>query len=1446
MLRTVPRRSISTMLVFILLFSMILPAVGWGAAASLNDISDSYAQKEIQALTDKGIISGYEDGSFQPRKTMSRAELAKIIVMTLGLKENTDKASVFTDIEPNSWYRGFVGALVESGITQGTTASTFSPEAKVTREELVVFFIRALGLEAANSGLPLNNTFTDIKDVSNWAQAAVSLAFQIGFVNGLGNSDGSLKFGPKENAERQALARLAFEFSTNKSNYIEKANLLITNNAALTVKSAASTTATTVEVTFNKSLPAVDKADFTFDNELSISNAELKQENAAIVVLTTSFQSSGAVYKLSYKGNDTGITITGFSSILGGGGGSGGGSAPTITTPSVETLINQGGTFTDMTLRSSGTFGPATGTSVITGTLKLDPGETGEITLQNIDANNIEVLSGSPSSIKLLKTKAKALKINASAQSSAVRIQSLEGTQVVTTSVYSKVILESSAGTLGDINLDAGTANQNIILRGNFNGTISAMGAEAAIKLEAPTGNSGEQTILNKLIIISNAKITVDPNATLRAVNITAPNANVELNGSGSIGTLTVDASAAGSKLTISESSNIQNIQVNGNATVTGDPAKIAAITITVGAGAKVTASDELKTALIAITIQAINSIGTFTEYSLEKENLIRIADIAANSALSIGIAETDITIMNVLIAAKQLIAAYKAPIVADLDNAKSTFAINFSTGDTETYVTGNITLSLIGANGTTLSWTTSNAAIISKDGIVTRPASGQADAEVILTATFAKKGLTVTKDFKLTVKAQGSSPNVTTGAISGFVVGPDSSPIAGATISVTGTALSAISDAAGKFNMSNVPSGSNYSIFASLDGYSTELLTAVNVTAGNTTILTTQLTFTTWSIGTTRLAFDSSYHTTLAEGDQVTGDIDSDQKMYVPLIIKDASGKTLTPDEIADLSYKFSIYATGGIMLSSAFNVYDPQQGIISSTPIVQAGLNKGKIAISHISDKGVATITIEMKDSTDIRAKFVTAVGEKRKPDKITYTKAPSPYMVNNTDNELKVRIYDQYGADYKKSSFSVNTDYRIQVKLKAISDSGNMDYGFSLKSNDVANPTGSGAAQTSKKYVAIPTPANREANITRYEEYYNQYVDAYHLSIEEIYDKSFKLITSNAIPGTLYSLSFHLNEFQCISFSTSSSSSSGGGGGGGGSSSSGGAGGGGGGSCSPIKEISSLTTAIEVLDPSDPKNKLNYEVYIDKGVNNTLLALDQYVGGVSNATYARNAYSKFTKEVKVRAATHTGALVSVPNNITSISSSDRNVIDATYSDSNAPKSLFISGIRAGTAQLQVSYKDIAGSPQVAVLNAVSINDAPKINSLMFGVNAAIIDRNYLQSMIFQSKLHAWDTKLGRKLTVVDQYGNEYVSDRTPGTSRDDDGTAITDQVVQRYQQFLKLSYTITDITFSGGNYGGNTVVTINSQGQITSVGNDVTGFTINVKSPSQLISSVQVIVR
>ncbi|WP_240418466.1 S-layer homology domain-containing protein [Paenibacillus periandrae] len=749
---------ISGLLVFMLLFGMLVPTWAFGAAdpVELTDISGSYAQKEIRNLVDNGVISGYEDGSFQPAKAMSRAELAKIIVLSLGLKENTERASAFTDVGKNDWYQGFVGALVESGITQGTSATTFSPSAKVTREELIVFFIRAMGLEEAAGKIAVDANLSDLKQVSSWAQSHVSLAFKIGFVNGIESHDGTLKFSPKDHAERQALARLAYEFNTNKAAYINKGKDLA-NTGLSDISSVSAVNNSSVEVAFNREVITVNEADFTFDNGLNITKAALKTDSKTVVVLTTSVQSAGTVYKLSYKGKDTGLTFTGLAAGGGGGGGGGSGQNSTVNPPSKSDLdkVNSGGTYDSLSITSSGTVGPADGAAktIVTGTLTLNPGAGGEILLQNVEAANIVVASGSSNSIKLKNTIITTLRVAANNQSEPVRIESLSGSEVTNTNIQSKVIMESSAGSLGMITIGSGAQGQEIELRGTIKGDVTVQGEGAKIKIAAPK-DGGTSSIAN-LNIGTNATISAATGTSLGSLSITAPNTSVTLNGEGEFRSVTVSKEAQGTTLNLSSASTkISRLQLNANIKLEGDAAVIGTIPITASPGVKVEASPTLINTLKANAIAAIAAIEPFNSYSAEVDAAITAAETIANNAILLGVAVADITGYSTkLVEYKRLMTTFA------LEAAYLDLRIGFAGTDTLQAVTQNIVLSTVDAlRGVNITWKSSQTSVVSSTGLVTRPVLGQADVKVTLTALMSKNGQVRDVEYPITVLAQRTS----------------------------------------------------------------------------------------------------------------------------------------------------------------------------------------------------------------------------------------------------------------------------------------------------------------------------------------------------------------------------------------------------------------------------------------------------------------------------------------------------------------------------------------------------------------------------------------------------------------------------------------------------------------------------------------------------------------
>ncbi|MFF5994967.1 5'-nucleotidase C-terminal domain-containing protein [Lysinibacillus sp. KU-BSD001] len=117
--------------------------------ASFTDVpaSNEYAEA-IEILASYGFIKGYADGSFKPAEEITRGQFAKMVT---SIFEITGKgANPFTDVASSSEYYEAIIALYENGLTTGTTAKTYSPDANVTRGQLASFIVRGLAwLEAA-------------------------------------------------------------------------------------------------------------------------------------------------------------------------------------------------------------------------------------------------------------------------------------------------------------------------------------------------------------------------------------------------------------------------------------------------------------------------------------------------------------------------------------------------------------------------------------------------------------------------------------------------------------------------------------------------------------------------------------------------------------------------------------------------------------------------------------------------------------------------------------------------------------------------------------------------------------------------------------------------------------------------------------------------------------------------------------------------------------------------------------------------------------------------------------------------------------------------------------------------------------------------------------------------------------------------------------------------
>ena len=127
------------------------------AGAAFTDQADIKVKSDVvDTLVSLGVIEGFEDGSFQPNGTVTRAQMAKMIyVLRTGNSDasayNDDKTS-FTDIGSH-WARGYIKYCQSLGIIAGKSNTKFCPNDKVTAQEAAKMLLVTLGYDATKAGL---------------------------------------------------------------------------------------------------------------------------------------------------------------------------------------------------------------------------------------------------------------------------------------------------------------------------------------------------------------------------------------------------------------------------------------------------------------------------------------------------------------------------------------------------------------------------------------------------------------------------------------------------------------------------------------------------------------------------------------------------------------------------------------------------------------------------------------------------------------------------------------------------------------------------------------------------------------------------------------------------------------------------------------------------------------------------------------------------------------------------------------------------------------------------------------------------------------------------------------------------------------------------------------------------------------------------------------------
>ena len=166
---------------------------------------------KVKYVVENKVYYGTTNTTFSPNAAMTRAMFASVLGRMSGESVSEYKDSHFLDVDMTEYYGKYVAWAEENGIVYGTGSGMFEPDELVTREQMCSMFVRYMkhmGYSTSASGI---EPFDDDEKISSWAKNDVYICKSLGIVSGKGGG----MFDPSSGATRAEVATVIFAFDKN-------------------------------------------------------------------------------------------------------------------------------------------------------------------------------------------------------------------------------------------------------------------------------------------------------------------------------------------------------------------------------------------------------------------------------------------------------------------------------------------------------------------------------------------------------------------------------------------------------------------------------------------------------------------------------------------------------------------------------------------------------------------------------------------------------------------------------------------------------------------------------------------------------------------------------------------------------------------------------------------------------------------------------------------------------------------------------------------------------------------------------------------------------------------------------------------------------------------------------------------------------------------------------
>ncbi|MBD2069144.1 S-layer homology domain-containing protein [Leptolyngbya sp. FACHB-671] len=175
-----------------------------GEPIEFTDVpSDFWARPFISEMSARGIISGFDDGTFRPNQPITRAEFAAMLREAFGQEPDKRSAPTFGDVPADFWAASAIQKSYQIGYIEGYPGNVFQPTQQIPRVQALVALATGLGLNAPADSTGIEQTYQDAEQIPDYATGKIAAATESRLVV---NHPNPQTLEPNQNATRAEVA----------------------------------------------------------------------------------------------------------------------------------------------------------------------------------------------------------------------------------------------------------------------------------------------------------------------------------------------------------------------------------------------------------------------------------------------------------------------------------------------------------------------------------------------------------------------------------------------------------------------------------------------------------------------------------------------------------------------------------------------------------------------------------------------------------------------------------------------------------------------------------------------------------------------------------------------------------------------------------------------------------------------------------------------------------------------------------------------------------------------------------------------------------------------------------------------------------------------------------------------------------------------------------------